>query len=542
MNKYFAVLIDVVSIQKYIFGSNQLKDNLGGSHIIKTLFSEFAKPVFEEIFKQEKQTNDQVETILSAWQDKPETILMKEKPELPFEIGMADGGKALILFREKDPAKEFIKKFTREVLVFSPGIQLAVAYHENFSIDVGEFQKDLETLFAKLTGNRNRYFPVTALTNHGITALYSQSGESITTYDADNGQFLPQEVTTKHKYAKTEEKQMVTKLQNRFSDFTFTNDISNLGQTDGDSYIAVVHIDGNNIGNWFKEATSLVDYRKRSVDMLRITEESFWDMVGAAVEAVGKINKNTPGFELKSEKGKKVLPLRPIILGGDDLTFICHGQLALYLSEVFINSWVTKANDEINGLAKYSSLPNGFSSCAGIAIAKTKAPFYRSYQIAGQSCSAAKRVARAKNGSWLDFQIVRGTKSDSLEDIRKADSMPNKINLYYGPYKIVNDTGVAKNLGSLKKHIKCFKEDKFWADNNLKEFRSALNQGQAAVDTFLVHMKNKGGRLPDFISEIFYITPIMGNQTPYHDILEMMEFYPFELLKTSEGMGNNADS
>lgn len=37
MSTYYAVLFDVVSIQKYVFSSNELVDNLGASHIVKNL-------------------------------------------------------------------------------------------------------------------------------------------------------------------------------------------------------------------------------------------------------------------------------------------------------------------------------------------------------------------------------------------------------------------------------------------------------------------------------------------------------------------------
>ena len=144
--------------------------------------------------------------------------------------------------------------------------------------------------------------------------------------------------------------------------------------------------------------------------MERITEESFRTVIAAVVDMLGDL-KNTPGFNIQDN-----LPLRPIILGGDDLTFICHGKLGLYLAEKFINIWIQKANQGLNDLPA-----GGFSACAGVAIAKTKYPFYRTYQIAEELCSLAKECHRKEGGSWLDFYLISGTKSGNVNSIREAE-------------------------------------------------------------------------------------------------------------------------
>ncbi len=41
MNNIFAVLLDITSIQKYIFESNKLKDNLGASYLIQEVYNSF---------------------------------------------------------------------------------------------------------------------------------------------------------------------------------------------------------------------------------------------------------------------------------------------------------------------------------------------------------------------------------------------------------------------------------------------------------------------------------------------------------------------
>lgn len=520
----YAVLIDVVSIQRFVFDSNDLADNLGASHIVKNLFEQLAIPVFVNVCSI---SEEKVLEIINSWKSTPYKILMNADPEAPFEIGMTNGGKALLFFRDKMQGEEFIKEFTRKLLIKVPSIQLAVAVEEDFEIDGSSFKADLNNLFNQLKDNRNRFFPETNLSNHGITAIYSQKGTSINTKCPLYGtvHYIPSEKMIKLNYANKEKNELQSQLNSRNSQFCFTDQIDKLGQTEGDNYIAVIHIDGNNIGKWFQESASLVEYRKRSNDLRRVTEESFWELVDVTINVMEKLKQinGAPGFDIKKEDEKDVLFIRPIILGGDDLTFISHGKLALYLAEKFLEIWTKKTSEKFE---------KPFTACAGIAIAKSKYPFYRIYQTAVQCCAIAKNTAREKNGgSWIDYHILMGAKSGDLVSIRQDEYKNNDFDLYYGPYFLSDEKQNCKSLKSLKEGIKEFQKDTFWVKSNLNELRRAFNSGKKAVDNYLAHMAAKGGQLP---SRNGWKKGYGDCKTPYYDMLEMMDFYPLWLLEGEE--------
>lgn len=520
MSTYCAVLMDVSSIQKYVFHSNQLADNLGASYIVNTLFDE-AVQILPSILSLDEQ---KVESIMASWKNDPENVLMEQNSGIPFEIGIADGGKALILFREKAACMRFIQEFTRHLLIAAPGLQLAVAIKENFDVSPNGFSKHLSQLFEELIYNRNRYHPLTVLPSHGITALHSQNGITITS---------PTSAMSRERRAAEEWQRLLHEdLKHRHPQYCFTNQIDELGQAEGDNFVAVVHIDGNGIGNWFKQSSSLVDYRKRAQALEQISRESFWQLVDVVVEQMKRIQvmENTPGFVIKSKDDKECLLLRPIIQGGDDLTFVCHGKLALYLAEQYIKIWTKKANNEEQGPVKFGRpADGGFTACAGIAIAKTKYPFYRTYQVAQQCCAEAKKIAREKGmGSWIDFQVVMGTKSGGLADIRKEEYSPDGIDLHYGPYILDSNTQDAKSFASLKQGIREFQLYENWAKRDLNNLRSSFYLGRETIEDFMVYMRAKGGELPK--RERWYSRPYSNNETPYFDMLEMMDFYPLWLL------------
>src|SRR5690606_150537 len=185
--------------------------------------------------------------------------------------------------------------------------------------------------------------------------------------------------------------------------YTFTREISSLGQVEGNSHIAIVHIDGNNIGERFKSCKTLAERRNLSILIEKIVNQSFQELLHYIIEdQMSYLKDKKSGFDIKEENGKKILPIRPLILGGDDLTFVCDGRLGMIYAERLMKSMYENSK-------QYSAFKNyPLTSCAGVAITKTKYPFYRAYELSENLCSLAKDKAREHGGSWIDFHITYG--------------------------------------------------------------------------------------------------------------------------------------
>ncbi len=524
MNQYYAVLMDVVSIQKYVFSSNELRDNLGASHIVNTLFDDLPIQALAETCHLD---TEEVRKIIVQWKKNPDKILLDDDPSAPFEVGVFSGGKALILFREESKAKEFVKKFTKELLLKAPGIHLAVAIMEGFMPNQN-FPGQIAELYARLMDNRNRYFPVTTLPAHSITATNYENETISTHYNRDEGKYIDYVTAAKQAVIKDAYSELNREYAELIKDYSFTTRVDQLGQIEGDSYIAIVHIDGNGMGNWFQQSSSLSDYRLRSINMEYITKQSFRKLISEIVDMIDKLSK-VSDFNIKDN-----LPLRPIILGGDDLTFICHGKLSLFLTERFIHIWTQTANRELNNLPD-----QGFSACAGVAIAKTKYPFYRAYQIAEELCVLAKECHRDKGGSWLDFFIISGTKSGSVESIREAEGKDHVYRMYFGPY-ILDRPEHEKSIDRLLNGLEYFYNDsERWTNPYLKELRAAFYAGPEVLNTFLIDMAARGGRLPEHAMSAYHLRGYGDGKTPYPDMIDIMEFYPRVLLERRKSIAED---
>ena len=163
----------------------------------------------------------------------------------------------------------------------------------------------------------------------------------------------------------------------------------------------------------------------------------------------------------------KFFPLRPIVYGGDDLTFVCDGRLGLNLAALYLQEF---AKRKVSVLGKWESM----SACAGVAIVPTKFPFAQAYNFADDLCKEAKKRRRDEDsewndkdpGSWLDFQIIQEGATRSVTALRDAEYHSLEgAKLHKRPYQVMTENGNSVEI-----------VEKFqWNDfvEILKEFRSA---------------------------------------------------------------------
>lgn len=537
MAKAFAVLIDTVSIQKYVFASNKLKENIGASYLVEEIYEDYLDDSLSDVLKL---SIKDVKEIKKLWIEHPEIIQLNQNNQYPFEIGYIGGGNALLFFREFKSSQEFIRNWTKKLLQKCPGLSTAVAISDEMNgFDLDNFIHEKNVLFKQLIINKNSYIPIVAPLKQGITADCPKSG-----YAAEKKYPSPDtvEYISSVSYAKLHAAEDSSKkLENDFikvlrekaseNKYKFSDGIEKVGQKTGESHIAIVHIDGNDMGRRFSECKSLKELRTLSNNLKAATHEAFADLVQHnMIQLMINVNLNKEGINCdeteQREDGTSAtrLPLRSIVIGGDDITFITDGRLGLYLAYHFIKLWIRKTKE----LTK-----EDFSCCAGVAIIKTKYPFYRGYELAEDLCRQAKKMARNKtNSSWVDFHIAYGGFSGSIDQIRKKFfTTPDGNMLHAGPYQVSSkDNDSINSFENFLQGIKTFQNIEYWPRSKVKEFRDALSSGYYATEIWLNqnHIdKNTKRTLPNYNHHPeFQLKGWKDKITPYFDMVDLIDFYP----------------
>jgi hypothetical protein len=556
-------VFDVSGIQNYLFKSSKLKENLGASQLVTDLLKKMLPYSIATIC-------DGLKLDCKTDWEEAKKFLIAKSDNIAAEIVYIGGGNAMVAFSNKDIAREVTKKLSMEIIKKAPGLEFSAAHLET---DFKDFKADRKELLGKkLFIAKNSSIRSSGLLGISITRKCQQTGLPASEPDPDNDdnnkknkKYISSEIYSKREAAKND---IFVDLIKKKELYQFPLDIEKLGQTPGESHIAVIHIDGNNMGACLNEYLASQDDYQNAVKTMRGFSKQVKENYRAAFkEVVGRLEQNIEEqdgtyyciekkdvqgkivkkkFELNydSKTHKAYLPIRPILFEGDDITFVTDARLGLSVAEFFlkeISSKVISIND----------VPRPMSACAGIAIVKTRFPFFRAYRLAEELCGSAKRKAKIiagqdsiPTGNWLDFHIVQSGITTDLSSIRyqqyNVPGMPapgaleydgithREYNLCWRPWQVnSDDPGNPYEWENFKNMFKELQEK--WPKSKLKDdLRRAFTAGKSARDSVLKETGSRGNKLPVFDASgdsTDSIKPFLpGNITPYYDALELLDF------------------
>lgn len=125
---------------------------------------------------------------------------------------------------------------------------------------------------------------------------------------------------------------------------------------------------------------------------------------------------------------------------------------------------------------------SNMSCCGGVAIVPAKYPFYRAYELAEQLCGSAKKKSRQNDESFVDFAILHGDMSPTLEQLCIQQYEAPEGYLHYGPYCVTQEQKDKSNISDLFSLIEKIKSV---PNNKIKDLRNVLNEDNHSIVRFL---------------------------------------------------------
>jgi hypothetical protein len=558
-------IIEATGIQPYISGSNRLQENIGASEQVYRATTLWAWWALEKSLNGagEKHNIDKPESF--EW-DLRDVTDSDAKPQA--EVVYGGGGKTLIIFRDgEEAAKKFVTCLTNRVLREAPGLTLAVA-HQPFSWDkhAKNFNALNESLLQNLEKHKQEIQPSMPLLGLGVTAVCQSTGLPAMIMRTDENKIklpfenreIPLQVP-----GETEPPRLIsleiayklgfrdlaqTRLKHLFGKkvlerkFDFPSDMDKLGREMGEeSYVAVIHADGNRMGKHFSEyignktgypecAIAMRAFSKKVRDASKLALKSIIDKL--ADRNITKWVSEKRGYFIADKiplSDNRNLPFRPLVYGGDDVTFVCNARLGLWLATAYLKAFKAETTKQ--------ELPNMYA-CAGIAMVKMHYPFARAYALSNVLCSNAKRYVRKEIGedcSALDWHFAISGLGGSLSQIRQREyevdiGLKEKGKLYLRPVRLTAktiDTSGRYWEGGIEKVIREFQEKEKWTErkNKVVRLREVLRQGENAVKEY-----REDFRLPllsEFISreDSSRASGWAGARCMYFDALEMLDHF-----------------
>ena len=544
INSVGAILLDTRSIQKYVFSCNRLKTNIGASYLVDSIFSDLMVNKILPSFNLKMPDK--------LWNE-VENIQMMKDDSIECEVAYIGGGNMIILVRKQNTdvielCKKIVGKWSKEILIKAPGLKTGAAIG-TLDIDEEHFQKSLGILYRQLKDNQNTILPQVDVPYVGFTLECDYSGKTAeylkgrvkdSIIKEFNNRMVSAEIVAKSSAYNV----AAEKLKEDYGDiledkFDFITKFDNLGYKDSESYVCIIHIDGNNMGVKFASCTNMQERKKLSLRTAKIIKKGFYNLLKSVIKDI-KSNVYNKSLNLNKMKNK-YLPIRPIIIGGDDVTFVCPGRLGIEYARRFIQFICEEELlDEVQYInaQKYAEkifgnknvkINKNMSCCGGIAIVPAKYPFYRGYELAEQLCSSAKKKSRQNDESFIDFAVLHGDMSPTLEQLCVQQYEAPEGYLHYGPYCITREQEDKSNIKDLFSLIEKIKKV---PNNKIKDLRNVLNEDNHSIVRFLENcpevetiLKNELQK-ENVVAKDFW--QYMSNEnmlkTRYVDAIELIDF------------------
>jgi hypothetical protein len=537
MRKITVTVLDTTGIQPYIFGSNRLRENIGASYLVSQATDNWAREALEKL-------KDQIKQEVYAFnpeQHQPEAKPHIEDDGLAAELVYAGGGNTVLLFSNKQYALQFTQILSKRILKEAPGINL-MAVHKEFDWDTQSLYDVVQDLMKNdLDAKKRSRMPSAPLLGLGVTAT-CRSTQLVAVgmsdkFEDDEPYLISREIQKKLDAVRFANRQLRERLLNTTSeiyDFPLRTDY--MGRSEGDSsYVAVIHADGNSMGKRFQKFGKdkcnrdyIIDMRKlsHSVNQAGITAlKNVVEILVKSIEVNKEGKRKVKGqFEIKDN----YLPFRPLVYGGDDVTFVCDGRLGLELATIYLKEL------EKQQIADGKSI----KACAGICVVKTHYPFARAYELSEDLCRKAKGFVKDESKKFakedfsaLDWHLAASGLIGSISEIRQREYEVPAGSLLMRPISLKKERDSDwRTWKGFTKVVQHFNEDDDWKGrrNKVIALREVLRQGIKATQEFLRNYRLE--QLPTFpessgrsdnLAKDGWLDGCCG----YFDAIEAMEFY-----------------
>lgn len=366
-----AYLFEVRSIQPFLFASGKLKHMVAGSELIDYLCTQ---PLEEAL----------AVCGLEGYRDQ------RHSPRCA-------GGAFYLLIEDAEKAQRFRHLWTLLVSQLLPGVEQVDAL-----VEASSAREAIRQGLEALKEARNR--PSALLPAASPFAQRSpRTGQAAV--KQQNGESLDEATSVKLCFERPQDSVPLAQRFSQNPSIYWPNNFEDDARPtqrfpldEGDS-VAMIHIDGNGLGEVLRVVNAVAGHADDEA-YIKLYRQFSDGLESATVEACQVATDNVLVPEVNAFG---VVPARPLVLGGDDVTVLTRGDLGFAFTQVFIHAFEQKTAvflQELKAEAvkinaqQAEQLPKRLTACAGIAFIKPSQPFAQCYELAESLCERAKKQSR----------------------------------------------------------------------------------------------------------------------------------------------------
>lgn len=391
-------------IQDYLFNTGRLKDMIYASELIDYVFS---------------QPLDEALLAVGADPSRPQP--------------RRAGGAAYLVMDSLQQAQRLRDLWTLSLLQLLPGIELVDA------VATGASVKDaVKAALDELQVARNKPMAQLPIATP-ITALAPRTGQPA--IDIERGESLDASTATRRQAQPTE-----PDLMERFGDSSliwpdnFEEDSreSKRFKLNADNFVGMLHLDGNGIGVLLRVLNSaaqnlddnsyIAAYQMFSTELEKVTCEA--------------ARKATEDILIPAQSDKGVIPARPLVLGGDDLTLLLRSDLAVPFAMSYARHFEELSVDfikQLKELLNTDNLPESLTTSGGLVLVKPGFPFSQALTLAESFADIAKEKGTDAQGNKvaaLSLYRIQGAVGDDAKALFEREQVARDIELSLPAYAL----------------------------------------------------------------------------------------------------------
>lgn len=521
--KYYLVMYDVRGIQNYIYRTAKIKDAIGGSALVADIIYDALKDAIRQVSNEYTNLTYELE-----WSnDNGHIDFVDDYKDV--KVLFIGGGNATVLISSKELAKAINSRMSKYVIEKTYALQLAVAMVEKTDSYSDDY-RNLNSEMIRVKENMIVSKPLGALPimRTEVKTGYPTAFDSLyCPEDPDAGK----ETRLKKEAAKNKRKNYLQEEKILDSFVTEKGENSTLG---------FVHIDGNNMGMRIRNLVKDKTTYEEAVSTMRQISYQINHQYKKAFDEMKNFFEQRSGLHSDYEGKKDKYFVMEILIGGDDITYVCNGKIALATVEYYSRKIAKQAMIVDKTDPKKNLMENGFSVCAGIAYAGSHFPFSIAYEVAESCCESAKKAAKENTdngrvGNWVDFTFCKNVQTQNLEKTRQEEYVTySQEHLLLRPYFIpvgadygdgtFEDLEKSQiSLSSFNRKAVYFQDEKNIPRSQSKDMRNTYSLGEDQMDMLASFLKSRGRKLPD--GDDMYYEEDGKKYARYYDALEMMDMY-----------------
>lgn len=242
------------------------------------------------------------------------------------------------------------------------------------------------------------------------------------------------------------------------------------------SSVGVIHIDGNGVGAIMRDLGEA--FNTVEADLSNLKPAAYWreenpctpDENNIFQWFIMEVNYRLDGIVkeavarswadveyLANDDDIDLVPVAPVLVGGDDITVYTDGRYAIPFAEAYIRHYerLTGEDDLLRELAVIARAPEPgpLTASAGVAIVGRNFPFHIAYDLAEGLVSLGKKLGK-QNGqapcSTIDFHVLRDATvldpDETLDEYKGRVQRPFLVG-HYAPERIGTATTASASDG-----------------------------------------------------------------------------------------------